>query len=139
MTTLEVLNDSSPYRFKSLGILNEGDGADFLDSIDFPIGAEYKLSEGKFPLESYKDTFSESGLYHTLNENIKVKIIEFEDSCLGNQFNESGNNCRITVEKVNKETLSGGNRRRKKTLSRRKKGGKNKSKRKKSKSRKSKR
>ena len=43
--------------------------------------------------------FSESGLYHTLNGNIEVKITGFTDSCQEGQFNTYGS-CKITVEKV---------------------------------------
>ena len=47
--------------------------------------------------------FSNSGLYHTLNENIEVKITGFDNSCYEGQINRYGS-CKITVEK--KETAA---------------------------------
>ena len=122
MTTLELITDSSPYRFKSLGVIDYESGG-FNASTDFPINTEYVLTDGKFPLTDYKDMFSKSGLYHTLNNNIKVKITGFDNSCQEGQINQYGS-CKITVEK---ETLGG----------RKKRGSKNKSNRRKSNRRKS--
>ena len=98
MTTLELITDSPPYKFKSLGILDDEDK--FVGSSDdFKKDNEYKLTDGKFPLTDYKDEFSQSGLYHTLNGNIKVKIIGFNGSCEeGDDFNKYGP-CRIIVER----------------------------------------
>ena len=99
MTTLELITDSPPYKFKSLGILDDEDR--FVGSSDdFKKDNEYKLTDGKFPLTDYTDEFSESGLYHTLDGNIKVKIIAFIGSCEeGDDFNKYGP-CRIIVEKA---------------------------------------
>ena len=101
MTTLELITDSSPYKFKSLGVLDEETGK-YVDTGDFKIDdTKYELTDGKFPLTDYKDEFSESGLYHMLNGNIKVKIVGFNGSCEeGDDFNKYGP-CRIIVEKVN--------------------------------------
>jgi hypothetical protein len=132
MTTLELIRDSSPYRFKSLGVIDYGTGG-FNASTDFPINTEYVLTGGKFPLTDYKDMFSKSGLYHTLNDNIKVKITGFNNSCQEGQINKYGS-CNITVEKktldqgtLDEEILGG----------RKKRGSKNKSNRRKSNRRKS--
>ena len=99
MTTLELITDSPPYKFKSLGILDDEDK--FVGSSDdFKKDNEYKLTDGKFPLTDYTDEFSESGKYHTLDGNIKVKIIAFIGSCEeGDDFNKYGP-CRIIVEKA---------------------------------------
>ena len=100
MTTLELITDSRPYKFKSLGIFNEQD-VYVGSSDDFKKDNEYELTDGKFPLTDYTDEFSESGLYHTLDGNIKVKIVGFNGSCEeGDDFNKYGP-CRIVVEKVN--------------------------------------
>lgn len=56
------------------------------------------MTDGKFPLTDYKDKFSESGLYHKLNGNIKVKIISFKNSCGEGDLNKYGP-CRIVVVK----------------------------------------
>ena len=99
MTTLELITDSPPYKFKSLGILDDEDR--FIGSSDdFKKDNEYKLTDGKFPLTDYTDEFSESGLYHTLDGNIKVKIVGFNGSCEEGDINKYGP-CRIIVEKVN--------------------------------------
>ncbi len=58
MAILELISKTFPYSFKSLG------------SNDFPKDTVYVLTEGKFPLTNYKDMFSESKLYHTLDNNI---------------------------------------------------------------------
>jgi hypothetical protein len=98
MTTLELITDSPPYKFKSLGILDDEDR--FVGSSDdFKKDNEYKLTDGKFPLTDYTDEFSESGLYHTLDGNIKVKIIGFKNSCEEGDLNKYGP-CRIIVEKA---------------------------------------
>ena len=99
MTTLELITDSPPYKFKSLGILDDEDK--FVGSSDdFKKDNEYELTDGKFPLTDYTDEFSESGKYHTLDGNIKVKIIAFIGSCEeGDDFNKYGP-CRIIVEKA---------------------------------------
>ena len=101
MTTLELITDSRPYKFKSLGIFNEND-VYVGSSDDFPTDDNkyYELTDGKFPLTDYTDAFSESGLYHMLNGNIKVKIISFNGSCEEGDINKYGP-CRIIVEKVN--------------------------------------
>ena len=133
MTTLELITTTTPYKFKSLGIPNHS--GKFSESTDFPIGREYELTDGKFPLTSHEDMFKHSGKYHTL-DNIQVKITGFNTSCGNNgvDLNQYGS-CTITVEKeqssitVEKEQSSGG----------KKRGSKNKSKRRKSKRRKSKR
>ena len=111
MTTLELITDSSPYKFKSLGILDDEDK--FVGSSDdFKKDNEYELTDGKFPLTDYKDEFSQSGLYHTLNGNIKVKIIGFNGSCEeGDDFNKYGP-CRIIVEKANQSNQAGGRKKR---------------------------
>jgi hypothetical protein len=103
MTTLELISNSSPWRFKSLGVRNTESNESAV-STDFPKDTEYTLTEGKFPLTDYKDMFSESGLYHTLNNNIEVKITGFDNSCQEGQINKYGS-CKITVEK--KETAGG--------------------------------
>ena len=99
MTTLELITDSRPYKFKSLGIFNEED-VYVGSSDDFKKDNEYELTDGKFPLTDYTDEFSESGLYHTLDGNIKVKIVGFNGSCEEGDINKYGP-CRIIVEKVN--------------------------------------
>ena len=99
MTTLELITDSRPYKFKSLGIFNEQD-VYVGSSDDFKKDNEYELTDGKFPLTDYTDEFSESGLYHTLDGNIKVKIVGFNGSCEEGDINKYGP-CRIIVEKVN--------------------------------------
>ena len=99
MKTLELITDSRPYKFKSLGILDDEDNL-VGSSDDFIKDTEYKLTDGKFPLTDYTDEFSESGKYHTLDGNIKVKIIAFIGSCEeGDDFNKYGP-CRIIVEKA---------------------------------------
>ena len=98
MTTLELITDSRPYKFKSLGIFNEQD-VYVGSSDDFKKDNEYELTDGKFPLTDYTDEFSESGLYHMLNGNIKVKIISFNGSCEEGDINKYGP-CRIIVEKA---------------------------------------
>jgi hypothetical protein len=127
MTTLELISNSPPYRFKSLGVYNP-ETRGFNASTHFPITTEYVLTDGKFPLTDYKDMFSKSGLYHTLNDAIKVKITGFDNSCQEGQINKYGS-CNITVEKgtLDEETLGG----------RKKRGSKNKSNRRKSNRRKS--
>jgi len=97
MTTLELKSYSPPYIFESLGVYNPNTHA-FEESNDFPTNTQYKLTAGKFPLTDYKDLFSESGLYHTLDENIEVKITRFDISCQEGQINKYGS-CNITVEK----------------------------------------
>jgi hypothetical protein len=101
MTTLELITDSSPYKFKSLGVQDERTGK-YVDTGDFKIDdTKYELTDGKFPLTDYNDEFSQSGLYHTLNGNIKVKIIGFNGSCEeGDDFNKYGS-CQIIVERAN--------------------------------------
>ena len=99
MTTLELITDSRPYKFKILGIFNEQD-VYVGSSDDFKKDNEYELTDGKFPLTDYTDEFSESGLYHTLDGNIKVKIVGFNGSCEEGDINKYGP-CRIIVEKVN--------------------------------------
>ena len=98
MTTLELITDSRPYKFKSLGIFNEQD-VYVGSSDDFKKDNEYELTDGKFPLTDYTDEFSESGLYHTLDGNIKVKIIGFKNSCEEGDLNKYGP-CKIIVEKA---------------------------------------
>jgi hypothetical protein len=130
MTTLELINDSRPYKFKSLGIFNEND-VYVGSSDDFKINTEYQLTDGKFPLTDYKDEFSESGLYHTLNGNIKVKIIGFNGSCEEGEINKYGP-CKIIVERANQ---AGGRRKRKGKSSKKRKSNRRKSNRRKSKRR----
>ena len=132
MTTLELINDSRPYKFKSLGIFNEND-VYVGSSDDFPTDDNkyYELTDGKFPLTDYTDAFSESGLYHTLDRNIKVKIISFNGSCEEGEINKYGP-CRIIVERANQE---GGRRKRKGKSSKKRKSNRRKSNRKKSKRR----
>jgi len=130
MTTLELINDSRPYKFKSLGIFNEND-VYVGSSDDFKINTEYQLTDGKFPLTDYKDEFSESGLYHTLNGNIKVKIVGFNGSCEEGDINKYGP-CKIIVERANQ---AGGRRKRKGKSSKKRKSNRRKSNRRKSKRR----
>ena len=133
MTTLELINDSRPYKFKSLGIFNEND--EYVGSSDdFPTDDNkyYELTDGKFPLTDYTDAFSESGLYHTLNGNIKVKIIRFNGSCEEGEINKYGP-CRIIVERANQSNQAGGRKKRRlKSKSKRRKSKRGKSKRRKS-------
>jgi hypothetical protein len=130
MTTLELITDSSPYKFKSLGVRNSDtdDTGKYGDSDDFKIGTEYELTDGKFPLTDYTDKFSESGLYHTLNGNIKVKIVKFNGSCEEGDINKYGS-CQIIVEKV---FLGGRKKRSLKSKSKRRKSKRGKSNRRKS-------
>ena len=96
-----------PYMFKSLGVKTRKNT--FEESTDFPIGTKYELTAGKFPLTDYNDAFSESGLYHTLDKNIEVKIIEFDTSCEEGKLNKHGS-CKIKVERRFKkeEATTGG-------------------------------
>ena len=138
MTTLELITDSSPYKFKSLGIFNEQD-VYVGSSDDFPTDDNkyYELTDGKFPLTDYTDAFSESGLYHTLDGNIKVKIVSFNGSCEEGEINKYGP-CRIIVEKVNQSNQAGGRKKRNlKNKSKRRKSNRRKSNRRKSNRRKS--
>ena len=49
MTTLELITDSSPYKFKSLGVQDEMTGK-YVDTGDFKIDdTKYELTDGKFP------------------------------------------------------------------------------------------
>ena len=89
------------------------------------------MTDGKFPLTDYKDEFSESGLYHTLNGNIKVKIIGFNGSCEEGDINKYGP-CKIIVERANQ---AGGRRKRKGKSSKKRKSNRRKSNRRKSKRR----
>ena len=132
MTTLELITDSRPYKFKSLGIFNEND-VYVGSSDDFPTDDNkyYELTDGKFPLTDYTDAFSESGLYHTLDRNIKVKIISFNGSCEEGEINKYGP-CRIIVERANQE---GGRKKRKGKSSKKRKSNRRKSNRRKSKRR----
>ena len=102
MTTLELITDSSPYKFKSLGVRNfdTDDTGIYGDSDDFKKDTVYELTDGKFPLTDYKDQFSESKKYHMLNGNIKVKIIRFDNSCIEGEINKYGP-CQIKVERAN--------------------------------------
>ena len=128
MTTLELITDSSPYKFKSLGVQDEVTGK-YVDTGDFKIDdTKYELTDGKFPLTDYKDEFSQSGLYHTLNGNIKVKIIGFNGSCEEGDINKYGS-CQIIVEKVN---VGGRKKRNLKSKSKRRKSNRRKSNRRKS-------
>ena len=130
MTTLELITDSPPYKFKSLGILDDEDK--FVGSSDdFKKDNEYKLTDGKFPLTDYTDEFSESGLYHTLDGNIKVKIIGFKNSCEEGDLNKYGP-CKIIVEKA---FLGGRKKRNLKNKSKRRRSNRRKSNRRKSKRR----
>ena len=131
MTTLELITDSSPYKFKSLGILDDEDK--FVGSSDdFKKDNEYELTDGKFPLTDYTDEFSESGLYHTLNGNIKVKIIGFKNSCEEGDLNKYGP-CKIIVERASQ---AGGRKKRNlKSKSKRRRSNRRKSNRRKSKRR----
>jgi|LakMenE18May11ns_1017448.scaffolds.fasta_scaffold9353094_2 hypothetical protein len=130
MTTLELITDSPPYKFKSLGVRNSDtdDTGIYGNSDDFKIGTEYELTDGKFPLTDYTDIFSESGLYHTLNGNIKVKIDAFNGSCEEGDINKYGS-CQIIVEKVN---VGGRKKRNLKSKSKRRKSNRRKSNRRKS-------
>jgi hypothetical protein len=113
MTTLELLereDESSPFKFKSLGIIKTDYEPDevktesniYKPSNDFPIDTTYELTDGKFPLTDYKDLFEKSNKYHTLNNDIKIKIIGFDNSCQEGQINKFGK-CHITVEKATEE------------------------------------
>ena len=131
MTTLELITDSPPYKFKSLGVRNSDtdDTGIYGNSDDFKIGTEYELTDGKFPLTDYTDQFRESGLYHTLNGNIKVKIVKFNGSCEEGDINKYGS-CQIIVERANQ---AGGRKKRNlKSKSKRRKSNRRKSNRRKS-------
>jgi hypothetical protein len=130
MTTLELITDSPPYKFKSLGVRNSDtdDTGIYGDSNDFKKDNKYELTDGKFPLTDYTDNFSESGLYHTLNGNIKVKIDGFNGSCEEGDINKYGS-CQIIVEKV---FLGGRKKRSLKSKSKRRKSKRGKSNRRKS-------
>ena len=106
MTTLKLINDSPPYIFESLGKRNDMEPGNIVDN-KFPKDKLYVLRDGKFPLTDYKDMFSKSNLYHRLDvidNNIKVKITGFDNSCQEGQINKYGS-CKITVEK---EATTGG-------------------------------
>jgi hypothetical protein len=103
MTTLELTNESPPFKFKSLGI-RDRDTEEYKSSNDFPKETTYELTDGKFPLTDYKDLFEESNTYHTLNNDIKIKITGFNNSCEeGKINNDKLGNCKITVEKATEE------------------------------------
>jgi hypothetical protein len=112
MAYLELINNSSPYKFISLGELNfdKSKYGEFVQSADFPIGNKYVLTKGKFPL-NYNDDFQNSGSYHTLNNNINVKITTFDEFCTEERFKNPQSFpknaiCRIQVEKVQEKPSS---------------------------------
>ena len=111
MTDLKLVNGSEPYTFKSLGIDSD---RGYIDSDDFPIGQEYTLTDGKFPFTNFKDTFSHTNRYHTLNGNIKVKIRGFSYACEKGDFDIPV--CSITVERASSgESMAQGKSKRRKT------------------------
>ena len=118
MTTLELTNESPPFNFKSLGIRDRSTG-EYKSSNDFPINTTYELTDGKFPLTDYKDLFKESNMYHTLNNDIKIKITGFDNSCQEGQINKFGK-CHITVEKATEEATTGGRKSKRRKSKRRK-------------------
>uniref|UniRef100_A0A6C0EJL7 Uncharacterized protein n=1 Tax=viral metagenome TaxID=1070528 RepID=A0A6C0EJL7_9ZZZZ len=112
MAYLDLINNSSPYKFESLGELNfdKSKYGEFVQSTDFPIGTKYVLTKGKFPL-NYNDDFKNSGSYHTLNNNIKVKITSFDEFCSEERFKNPQSFpknaiCRIQVEKIKEKHSS---------------------------------
>jgi hypothetical protein len=115
MTELRLVNNSAPYIFKSLGIFTTLGKARYINSPDFPIGKQYKLTDGKFPFTNYDYEDINSGLYYTLNGNIQVKITGASFQCLETNINNSPDACIIKVEKV-----SSGGKSRKSTRHRRK-------------------
>lgn len=97
-TTLELINDSPPYRFISLGRFNRSDYK-FEESNDFPIGSEYVLTKGKFPFTDYKDKNGKLIiLTDVLNNKINAKITGRTGSCEEpiNKYSR----CNIFVERV---------------------------------------
>jgi len=105
-TTLKLIRDSPNYVFESIGIYDRH--GDILPSPDFPIGNRYTLVAGNFPLD-YTGHYSESGLYHTLHDNIsheeiRVKLIGSQDTCEKHYIDDHGITehklCHIDVEKV---------------------------------------
>jgi hypothetical protein len=101
MATLQLITDIAPYKFRSLGTIRPDDDRGvrtYHESTDFPIGSEYTLTDGKFPFTDYKDLFEKSGLYHTFNDTIRIKIVGFDISCQAGTVNKYGIGT-ITVEK----------------------------------------
>lgn len=111
MTDLKLVNNFYPYTFRSIGIDGE---RGYIESDDFPIGQEYTLTDGKFPFTNFKDTFSHTNRYHTLNGNIKVKIRGFSYACEKGDFDMP--ECSITVERASSgESMAQGKSKRRKT------------------------
>jgi hypothetical protein len=111
MVYLELIDNSSPYKFKSLGELDfdKSKFGEYVQSTDFPIGTKYVLTKGKFPL-NYNDVFEPTGS-HTLNNNIKVKITSFDVFCTEERFKNPQRFpedafCRIGVAKVQEKPSS---------------------------------
>ena len=111
-TVLRLLDkhiDYPPYRFRSLGAEEEDDDGRvvYVESTDFPIGTEYVLTGGKFPffIGGESGLFKDTGLYHTLNGNIKVKLID-HINCDENESTWRETNCEITVEKPTESELA---------------------------------
>ena len=103
-TTLKLISNYPPYMFKSLGVYNPVTRA-YDASNDFPTGTQYELTAVKYPLTDYNDTFDKSGLFHTLDNNIKVKITGFTYRCREGHIIDGDGSCEIEVEK---DDITGG-------------------------------
>jgi hypothetical protein len=94
-TTLELVNTEQPYTFKSLGIYNEKEET-YDASTLFPIGTVVELTEGTFPIASFKDAYEHSKQTHTLGGK-QVRLIGNDIACHADELNKYGN-CKIKVE-----------------------------------------
>jgi hypothetical protein len=87
MTTLVYVKDTMPPQFKSLG------------SRDFPKGRKYTL-RGKFPLDSFKDLYINTGVPHRLNRK-PVQLHGYDLACRTGHVNEY-TRCKINVKTIPK-------------------------------------
>ena len=85
MTTLVYVKNTNPPQFKSLG------------SRDFPKGRIYTL-RGTFPLQSFADLYTKTGIPHTLN-GIPVQLHGYDLACRAGHINEY-TPCKILVHKM---------------------------------------
>jgi len=94
-TILELVNTEQPYTFKSLGIYNKGK---YDVSTLFPIDTIVKLTEGTFPIASFKDAYEHSKQTHTLTLGGKqVRLIGNNNACYADTLNKY-DKCMIEVE-----------------------------------------
>ena len=90
-TTLELMNNKKPYKFKSLGIIMKH----HRNSENFPQETVYELIEGKFPLEGYTDLNQPYKLKDN-NGNIHyAKLVGYGPSC-----EDLNGTCTINIERM---------------------------------------